>query len=105
MINIAAGDRAEMIVIVLNNQRYRSLEALGADPKFCHVQPWDYVAVAQALGATGTRVHALDSFSTALRAACGGKGVSLIEVVLPPEDISLPLRRLRDRLRPPLPAS
>ncbi len=95
--------KLDAIVIVLNNGGYRSLEALGADPKFCRIHPWDYVAVAQALGAGGTRVHSLDEFTTALRAACSRKRVSLIEVVLPPGDITLPLRRLHQMICPTRP--
>ena len=97
--------KLEAIVIVLNNGGYQSLKALGADEKFCRIHPWDYVTVAKALGAVGMRVRSHDEFEAALRTACGAKGVSLIEVVLPPEDLSLPLRRLRERVRPTRPAT
>ncbi|WP_447972157.1 alpha-keto acid decarboxylase family protein [Nitrospira sp. Kam-Ns4a] len=94
----------EAIVIVLNNGGYRSLEALGADPKVCRLHPWDYVAVARALGATGVRAGSLAAFRLALERACDRKDVTLIEVVLPPGDASLSLSRLRDRLRAGSPA-
>ena len=96
--------KLDAMVIVLNNGGYRSLEALGADRKFCQIHPWDYVKVAQALGAVGTCVHTLDEFRAALQAACDRKDVSLIEVILPPDDISPPLRRLREKIRSTHPA-
>ncbi len=84
----------DAIVIVLNNGGYRSLEALGGRRAVWDIHPWDYVAVARALGAEGTRVRTPEEFRTALQQACVRAGVSLIEVVLAPEDISPTLRRL-----------
>jgi indolepyruvate decarboxylase len=82
------------VVIVLNNGGYRSLEALGGARARWDIHPWDYVAVARALGAEGTRVHTPEEFGEALQQASDYAGVSLIEVVLTPEDISPTLRRL-----------
>lgn len=93
------------IVIVLNNGGYRSLEALGANEQFCQIHPWDYVKVAQAVGAVGTKVRILDEFRTALQTACDRKDVSLIEVILPPDDISPPLQRLRESIHSTRPAA
>lgn len=84
----------DAIIIVLNNGGYRCLEALGERRAAWDIHPWDYVAVARALGAEGTRVRTFDEFSRALRRACEGTGVSMIEAVLGPEDISPTLRRL-----------
>lgn len=88
----------DAVVIVLNNRGYRSLEALGAAQEICDIHPWDYVAVAGALGAAGTRVRTPEEFRAALQAACNRTGVSLIEVILDPEDISPTLRRLSERV-------
>jgi indolepyruvate decarboxylase len=87
------------VVIVLNNGGYRSLEALGAARKICNIHPWNYVAVAEALGARGTRVRTPDELKPALREACERPGVTLIEVVLDPDDISPTLRRLGRQVR------
>lgn len=84
----------DAIIIVLNNGGYRSLEALGGRRAVWDIHPWDYVAVARALGAEGTRVHTPEEFRTALRQAGERTGVLLIEAVLAPDDISPTLRRL-----------
>ncbi len=85
----------DAVVIVLNNGGYRSLEALGASRQFCDIQPWDYVAIAETLGATGVRVETREGFRSALRAACERAGATLIEVVLDPKDMSKTLRMLQ----------
>lgn len=82
------------IVVVLNNGGFRSLEALGAEGNLCNVHPWDYLAVGRALGATCTRARTPEEFRFALRTACKRAGVTLIEVVLDPHDLSPTLRRL-----------
>ena len=84
----------DAIIIVLNNGGYRCLEALGGRRAVWNIHPWDYVAVAKALGAEGTRVHTPEEFRTALRQAGERTGVLLIEAVLDPDDISPTLRRL-----------
>jgi indolepyruvate decarboxylase len=83
------------VVIVLNNRGYRSLEALGAPPTVCEIPSWDYVAVAEALGAIGVRVGTRTGFRSALHAACERPGVTLIEVLVDPSDRSATLDRLR----------
>lgn len=83
------------VVIVLNNRGYRSLEALGAPPTVCEIHSWDYVAIAEALGAIGVRVSTRTGFRSALHAACERAGVTLIEVMIDPSDRSLTLDRLR----------
>ncbi|MDF0650680.1 MAG: thiamine pyrophosphate-binding protein [Nitrospira sp.] len=82
------------VVVVLNNGGYRSLEALGGTSAVWDIHQWDYVAVARALGAEGTRVFTPEEFRIALQQACDRAGVSLIEVVLEPKDFSLTLQRL-----------
>lgn len=85
------------VVVVLNNGGYRSLEALGRTRAVWDIHHWDYVAVARALGVEGARVRTPEEFRSALQQACDRAGVSLIEVVLEPEDISPTLRRLNER--------
>lgn len=87
------------VVIVLNNGGYRSLEALGGTRTRWNIHPWDYVAVARALGAEGTRVRTPEELRTALQVAYDRTGVSLIETVLAPDDISPTLRRLGKQIR------
>ncbi len=82
------------VVVVLNNGGYRSLEALGGTSAVWDIHHWDYVAVARALGAEGTRAFTPEEFRIALQQACDRAGVSLIEVVLEPKDFSLTLQRL-----------
>jgi TPP-dependent 2-oxoacid decarboxylase len=87
------------IVVVLNNGGFRSLEALGAERKICDVHPWDYLALGRALGATCTRVRTPEEFRFALQMACKRTGVTLLEVVLDPHDISPTLRRLSTKTK------
>lgn len=87
------------VVMVLNNGGYRSLEALGGTRTQWEIHPWDYVAVARALGAEGARVRTPEELRTALQVACDRTGVSLIEIVLDPDDISPTLRRLGKQVR------
>lgn len=82
------------VVVVLNNGGYRSLEVLRGTSAVWDIHHWDYVAVAGALGAEGTRARNPEEFRIALQQACDRTGVSLIEVVLEPGDISPTLRRL-----------
>lgn len=85
----------DAVVIVLNNGGYRSLEALGAPPTVCEIPSWDYVAIAEALGAIGVRVSTRTGFRSALHAACERPGVTVIEVMIDPSDRSPTLDRLR----------
>ncbi len=87
------------VVIVLNNRGYRSLEALGAPPTVCEIPSWDYVAVAEALGAIGVRVSTRTGFRSALHAACERPGVTLIDILVDPADRSSTLDRLRVAIR------
>lgn len=82
------------VAIVLNNGGYGSLNALGAAPEICRIHGWDYVGMAEAMGAAGVRVRTAEEFRTALHKACDESGVVLIEVVLEPGDISPTLQRL-----------
>jgi indolepyruvate decarboxylase len=87
----------DAVVIVLNNGGYRSLEALGASRQFCDLHRWNYIGVAEVLGAMGIRVDSPTAFGIALQQGCERAGVTLIEVVLAPDDLSPTLRRLSRR--------
>lgn len=88
----------DAVVIVLNNRGYRSLQALGAREEICTIHPWDYMSIAEALGAMCVRVRTPEEFRAVLQAACDRAGVSLIEVQLDPDDRSPTLRRLGERV-------
>ncbi len=84
----------DAVVIVLNNGGYRSIEAFGAARTICDIHPWDFVQIANAVGASGTRVRSAEEFKTALQIAGDRQGVTLIEVMLDWDDISPTLHRL-----------
>jgi acetolactate synthase-1/2/3 large subunit len=82
---IELGSRLTVLVLdngvlgwVYNGQRGRSYAS--------ELQPFDYAAVAESMGAQGHRVQNLDQLSTALDASFGHAGVSVIIARTTPQD-------------------
>jgi indolepyruvate decarboxylase len=88
------------IVVVVNNGTFATLRVLDRDRPYMRVRPWDYVALAKALGATGERVETREAFAEALHRAHACEGVYLIDAVTPEDDASRALRRMAEEFGP-----
>lgn len=88
------------IIVAVNNGTFATLRVLDRDRSYMRVRPWDYVALAKALGATGEQVSAPGEFGAALRRAEAVDGVYLIDAVIPADDASLALRRMAAEFGP-----
>ncbi|HKI98967.1 MAG TPA: thiamine pyrophosphate-dependent enzyme [bacterium] len=82
-------------VLLLNNNNYKMLEVLDQPREYYHLEPWDYVALGQALGAAGERVTTADELRAALARAETAKGPYLIEAMLDPHDDAPIMRQLK----------
>lgn len=88
------------ILVVVNNGTFSTLRAIDRDRPYLRVRPWDYVALARALGADGERVETRAAFADALRRAEAQRGVYLIDAVIPEDNLSTALRRMADEFGP-----
>jgi indolepyruvate decarboxylase len=89
------------VVIVLDNGGYGTERLLHpGDHAFNEIHPWHYHKLPEVLGGgTGYEVRTEGEFDAALTAALADvRGMSLIQVHLPRNDCSQPLRRLAARL-------
>ncbi len=89
------------IVIVLDNKGYGTERFLHAgDWKYNEIHSWHYSRLPQVLGGgTGYEVRTEGEFDAALRQAWSDRsGFSLIQVHLAPDDASIALQRLAERL-------
>jgi indolepyruvate decarboxylase len=95
------------IVLLLNNHGYGMLEAIDGPSAHYVRRPWDYQAMARALGATPERATTAAELHAALRRANAGTGAWLIEAVTARDDLSPVMTRIRDHVRrsssPPVP--
>ena len=87
--------RLGIVFLVLNDERYGAIKYLqeamfeGRSGETDLANP-DFVALARAFGAAGTRIEDLDDLAPALRAALGHAGPTLLELrmgVLPPWEL------------------
>ena len=62
-------------------------------------RPWDYPAMARALGATAERVTTAAELQAAIRRAEADSGAYLIEAVTARDDLSPVMARIRDHVR------
>lgn len=83
------------IVVVLNNGGYAT-ERFFLDGEFNDIQPWRFSRLPELLGAgKGWRASTEDEFEAAMQQAKDNTaGFSIIDVVLPPGDVSDGLKRL-----------
>jgi indolepyruvate decarboxylase len=85
-------------VLLLNNANYKMLEVVDQPREYYHLQPWDYAALARALGGNGERAATAVELRAALAHAEAAKGPYLIEAVLDPHDHAPIMRQLNDAL-------
>ncbi len=82
---VAAQERLDLVVVVFNDGAYGALQVLqdrklGGRRIGVDIAGPDYAALAQALGARGTRLASADQLADALREALGQPGPTLLEV-------------------------
>lgn len=87
------------IVLLLNNASYMMLEALDEPHSYYNRRPWDYVAIAKAVGVPGERAATGAAFAAALAKAVASKGPYFIEAILDAKDRSPVMSRLREHLK------
>ena len=97
-VSTAARYRMDPIVIVLNNGGFGT-ERPMIDGPFNDVAPWQYHRIPDIIGAgRGYLVTTEDELAGALTAAKESNDLSIIEVVIDPNDITPQLRRMCERL-------
>jgi TPP-dependent 2-oxoacid decarboxylase len=87
------------IVIILNNRTFATLKASAGDQPYFRVRPWDYVALARALGGQGARCRTREELQGALNLAQASDDFWVIDAVLNEADASDTLLRLGQALR------
>jgi len=87
------------VIIVINNGAFSSLEAMDKKRDYFTVHNWNYVKLAESLGARGLRVNTLESFKEALTSAIQADKAFLIEAVIERSDISETLERIGNTVR------
>jgi indolepyruvate decarboxylase len=87
------------IILLLNNSGYGMLEAIDGPHSYYERRTWDYVAMAQALGADAERVSSAADLRAALKRADAAPKAYLIEVITARDDISPVMARIRNHLR------
>jgi indolepyruvate decarboxylase len=85
-------------VLLLNNASYKMLEVVDQPREYYRLAPWDYAALARALGGNGERAATAAELGAALVHAEAAKGPYLIEAVLDPHDHAPIMRQLNDVL-------
>jgi indolepyruvate decarboxylase len=83
-------------VLLLNNANYKMLEVMDQPREYYHLEPWDYVGVARALGGNGERAATAAELRAALARAESAKGPYLIEALLDPHDHAPIMRHLKE---------
>ncbi len=82
------------IVMVLNNDGYGTQRKI-LDGPFNEIHQWRYTKITEVLGyGTSVRVETIGELESALAEAAKHEQLTLIEVILPREDCSRPLRRM-----------
>ena len=97
-VTTAARYQMDPIVIVLNNGGFGT-ERPMIDGPFNDVAPWRYHRIPEVIGkGSGYLVTTEDELTKALTGANESKDLSIIEVILDPNDITPQLRRMCERL-------
>jgi acetolactate synthase-1/2/3 large subunit len=82
----AVRERARVVAIVFDNERYGTIRAhqerRGKGTVGTDLGPIDFAAVAQAFGARGVRVERDDEFAPALRDALAQSGPTVLHLTL-----------------------
>lgn len=97
-LSTAAKYQMNPIVCVLNNDGYGTQRHI-IDGPFNNIHSWDYTKICDLLGyGTSVRVTTQGELEQALNAAAKSDSMWLIEVIIPRDDCSRPLRRMAERL-------
>ena len=86
------------IVLLLNNSSYAMLEAVNAPRSYFDRRPWDYPAMARALGFRAERASTGEEFLGALGRAEAAEEPYLIEAIVAKDDLSPFLSRIKAHL-------
>jgi indolepyruvate decarboxylase len=82
------------IIFILNNNGYGTMRKIR-DGKFNVISQWNYQKICDLVGGgVATRATTKGELDGAIRAAMGGNGVRVIEVCIPPDDMSPQLRNM-----------
>ncbi len=87
------------IVIVLNNSRYATLEAIAGEKPYFGLTSWDYVGIAKAMGGDGARVSSRQEFQSALGNAERSTGFYLIEALVSAKDVSATWQKISEGVK------
>lgn len=88
------------IVILLNNQSWEMIRVFQPDSQCSHLSDWQYARLANNLGGLGIRVRTRSHFHYAINEALTTRGqFVLIELMLPPGQVSPALQRFADSLK------
>ena len=86
------------IVFVINNDGYGTQRHI-LDGPFNNILQWNYTGITELLGSGySTRAHTNGELEIAIQKACQQDCLSVIEVMVPREDCSEPLRRMGEEL-------
>ncbi len=86
------------IVCILNNDGYGTQRHI-IDGTFNDIHPWHYTRICELLGyGKSTRVTTKGELETALKEAAKSNDMTVIEVMIPRDDCSRPLRRMAEGL-------
>jgi indolepyruvate decarboxylase len=86
------------IVCILNNDGYGTQRHI-IDGPFNDIRRWDYTKICDLLNyGTATRVATKGALEAALVAAAGTDEMTILEIMLPRDDCSRPLRRMAEKL-------
>lgn len=97
-LSTAAKYKMNPIVCVLNNDGYGTQRHI-IDGAFNNIHMWDYTKICDLLGyGKATRVKTKGELEAALKAAAKDTTMHVIEVIIPRDDCSRPLRRMAERL-------
>ena len=98
-ISVLVRNNIPAVIIVLNNGAFSSLETMDSKRDYFTVFNWDYVKLAESLGAKGVRVNTLKSFKNALKSAIKSNNPFLIEAIIERNDISQTLEKIGKTVR------
>lgn len=86
------------VVCILNNDGYGTQRHI-IDGPFNNIHPWNYTKICELLNyGNAARVTTKGELANALKEAAGSKEMYLIEVIIPRDDCSRPLRRMAESL-------
>ncbi len=98
-LSTAVKEKMNPIVFILNNDGYGTQRHI-LDGPFNNILPWNYTKMVDLLGGgTSAKVHTKGELEKVLNDALADKsGLYLVEVIIPRDDCSRPLRRLGEAL-------